>query len=277
MKPAFTELSSPRIHAIISSIFFWIIFIFFLFLLSSQIGGFIPARWERFAYGLFGTIAAILTTLIALKFEKKSFADIGLVWERRTLLRFCKGIIIGTAIFSAIIIILLSFTPLQLERSSKAFTPSAAFWYLAIIPLALMEEIAFRGYPFLKLNKVLGLRITQLIVAIAFAGYHIIGGWTVLNAFLGPVIWALVFGLAAIWSGGIALPTGIHVALNILQSLMGMKTGSFESLWIIKYKEGVTEDAMARADYVGMATQLLVLAGALILTEFFIRKRKAHR
>lgn len=276
MKPAFTELHSPRIHAIIRSIFFWIIFMFLLFVLSTQIGRFVPAQWERYAYGIFGTIAAVLTTFIALKFERRSFADIGLVWERRTLLRFLKGILIGTVVFTLIIVILLSITQLQLEKNSKAFTLSAAFWYLAYIPLALMEEIAFRSYPFLKMNKVLGLRITQIIVAVAFALYHVVSGWSITTAFLGPAIWALVFGLAAIWSGGIALPTGIHVALNVLQSLLGTKSENFESLWIIKYKEGVTKEAMAWTDQAGLATQFLVLAAALILTEFFIRKRRKH-
>jgi len=37
----------------------------------------------------------------------------------------------------------------------------------------------------------------------------------------GPGIWALVFGLGAAWSKGIALPTGIHVALNLSQQVVG--------------------------------------------------------
>ena len=36
----------------------------------------------------------------------------------------------------------------------------------------------------------------------------------------GPGIWALVFGLGAAWSKGIALPTDIHEALNLSQRVV---------------------------------------------------------
>ena len=67
-----------------------------------------------------------------------------------------------------------------------------------------------------------GLRIAQVMTSLAFVGYHIIQGWDVQTAFLGPGIWAFVFGLGAVWSKGIALPTGIHVALNLNQLVFGM-------------------------------------------------------
>ncbi len=276
MKSFLNENSAPRINALARSIFFWIVFMGLLFVLASQLKAFFPAKWERYVYGILGTIAAFIATWVFLKIEKRSFSDIGLVWERGSAFRFVKGILLGTVIFIFIIIILLSFTELQMERNSQAFDPWSAFWYLSIIPLALMEEIAFRSYPFLKLNGVFGLRITQIIVAIGFALYHIIGGWSIAGAFLGPGIWAFVFGLSAIWSGGIAVPTGIHVALNVAQSLIGMKAGDFGSIWIIKHKEGISEDLIAKTDTVGLITQLIVLVCAVILTEYFIRKRQVN-
>lgn len=247
-----------------------------LFLSGSQLEPLFPGKWNRFVYGIFGTISAILATWVFLKIEKKSFKDIGLVWERATMIRFFKGILIGIVIFILLIIILLSFTELQLERNTKAFSPWAAFWYLAIVPLALMEEIAFRSYPFLKLNKAFGLRITQIIVAIAFALYHIIGGASVYSAFIGPGTWAFVYGLTAVWSGGIALPTGIHVALNVLQPLTGMK-GGYEPIWILHYKESASEVSIAKVDNVGIAIQLIILVCAVVLTEFYIRKKQSKR
>ena len=274
MKSYLNEKSSPRINAITRSVLFWILFILLLFALSSLLGSFFPAKWERYVYGIFGTIAAFSATWVFLKIEKRSFTDIGLVWELGTAFRFFKGIFTGAVIFMLIIIVLLVFTELQLERNTKTFDPWSAFWYLAIIPLALMEEVAFRSYSFLKLNSAFGLRVTQIIVAVGFALYHVAGGWSVAGAFLGPGIWAFVFGLAAVWSGGIAVPTGIHVALNVLQSLIGLKSGSFESLWIMDHKEGISEELIAKTDTVGLATQLIVLVCAVVLTEYFIRKRQ---
>ena len=272
MKPYLNDSNNPGVNAIVRSIFFWIIFIFLLYLSASLASSSLPPRWERFSFGICGSIVAFITAWIFLKIEKRSFADIGLVWQRATIARFLKGILIGTAIFGFILIILLGFTELRIERSTVSFKPWDAFWYLAIIPLAFMEEVAFRSYPFLKLNKVFGLRITQVILAIAFAVYHIVLGWDEKIAFLGPGIWAFVFGLAAIWSGGIAVPTGIHVAINIIQPLIGMKSGNYQSLWKLDFKEGTPADLIARADNIGLGTQVVILVVAAGLTEYYIRK-----
>lgn len=269
----FNENKYRGLNAITRAVLFWILFILLLFVLSSLLNSFFPAKWERYVYGIFGTIAAFTATWVFLKIEKRSFTDIGLVWELGTAFRFFKGIFTGAVIFMLIIIVLLVFTELQIERNTKTFDPWSAFWYLAIIPLALMEEVAFRSYPLLKLNTAFGLRITQIIVAVGFALYHVVGGWSVAGAFLGPGIWAFVFGLAAVWSGGIAVPTGIHVALNVLQSLTGLKAGSFESIWIMKHKEGLSDDLIAKTDTVGLITQLIVLVFAVMLTEYFILKK----
>jgi uncharacterized protein len=271
-----TATKLTGINSLIRSILFLATFIFLLFLSSSSLGQLFPAKWERFVYGTLGTISALLATWLFLKTEKKSFSKIGLVWEPATIIRFFKGFLIGTVIFIIIIILLLGFTELQLEKDHSPRNTWAAFWYLSIIPLALMEEIAFRAYPFLKLNKAFGLRVTQIIIAISFALYHIIGGWNVQSAFLGPGIWAFVFGLSAAWSGGIAVPTGIHVALNVLQPLVGMKSGSYESIWILKYKEGTAENLIARADNIGLAIQLLIFICAVVLTEYYIGKKKTQ-
>jgi uncharacterized protein len=268
----FNEIKFPKTNSLLRAILFWVVFIIILFLSSFQSRRLVPAEWWNLAYGIFGTVSALLVTWIFLRAEKRSFRNIGLVWERKTLYRFFKGLLVGTIIFIAIIVILLAFTGVTVEKNPKDLDLSGLFVYIAFIPLAFMEEIAFRAYPFLKLNKGIGLRATQLLAAIAFALYHIIGGWSVEAAFLGPATWAFVFGLSAIWSGGIAVPTGIHVALNVIQSLLGMKD-DFPALWIMKYKESATAAAMERSEVVGIIIQLLVLTGGVLMTEYYIRKR----
>ncbi len=165
----------------------------------------------------------------------------------------------------------MGFTELQLVKNPERFDPLMAFGYLAIFPLAFMEEIAFRSYPFIKLNKAFRLRFTQIIAALAFALYHIIGGWDPKIAFLGPGIWAFVFGLSAIWSRGIAMPTGIHVALNVIQPLIGI-SGGYASIWTLKHKTGVSENEISKTAVVEIGVQLFILILAILMTEFYIRK-----
>ena len=186
-----------KISVVIKSLLFWILFIGLLILSSVLLLPFFPPSLSRSAYGSLGTLAAFITTWYFLKYEKRTFREIGLKWEKKTLLRFFYGLLVGGIIFIFVMIILIGFSTLEIHKNTKPFSFAAIAGYLVFLPLALMEEVAFRSYPFLKLNKAFGLRITQIIVA--FAVYHIINGWDNLIAFAGPGIWAFVFGLAAIW------------------------------------------------------------------------------
>jgi membrane protease YdiL (CAAX protease family) len=266
------EMRSSPLSAIAKSALCWVLFTGLLFLAGSLLSPMFPPQWERFVYGTSGTMAAFAAVWILLKTEKQSFSDYGLIWKRDTLWKFIQGLIIGSAIFLGIILILLAFTELRLVRNQTVWNPLSMFWYLAIIPLALMEEVAFRSYTFIKLNKAFGLWITQFIVAIGFAGYHIVQGWDWQMAVWGPAIWALVFGLAAVWSKGIALPTGIHVALNVIQELLSMKTSSYEAFWEFEYKTEATAETIHQTSTVGLITQVLVLVFAILFTYFYVRK-----
>jgi uncharacterized protein len=246
------------------SVGFWIGFIALLFLVY-LLGQFFPIKYERFIYGIGGTFVAFVVTWAFLKYEKKTFKDYGLVWEKATLGRFFKGFALGTGIFAIMLVSLVIFGKMQVDQYDQWIDYSVLVWYLAIIPLALMEEIAFRAYPFIKLNKAFGLRITQIIVAIAFALYHVLGGRDIYVSLLGPGIWALVYGLAAAWSGGIALPTGIHVAINVFQPLFGFRT-DFQPVWKVTSGGAATETT-------GIVFQILLLIVTVLLTEYYIRKK----
>ncbi|HEY8929569.1 MAG TPA: type II CAAX endopeptidase family protein [Mucilaginibacter sp.] len=266
-------MMNTKINSLLRSILFWAVFIGLL-VGSGFLSAFSPGPFQRLTYGILGSLAAFLATLMFLKYEKSSFAAIGLVWEKRTLLRFALGISLGAGIFAVCLIILLWLTGLRLQAAAKAFDPVTWLGYLAVIPLALMEEIGFRAYPFLKLDRAFGIRLTQFIVAVSFALYHILNGWTIYAAFTGPFVWAFVFGLAAAWSKGIAMPTGIHVALNAGQMITGMSGGN--GLWKLGYAPGVSHPITERTATVALLLQLAVLVCALALTEYYIRKKSVN-
>ena len=267
-------LHSKGLVAISKCLLLWILNLLFLFIIGQFIVKLFDPRWERAIYGVPGTLAALLATLIVLKIENKSLKDIGLYWQRSTTLKFFKGIFIGVLCFGFLLSMLLLFTPLQIQKNSASISFIDLLSYWPILPLAFMEEIAFRAYPMIRLTSVYGLRITQIIVAIAFALYHVATGWTLFAAFLGPGVWAIVFGLSAQWSGGIAMPTGIHVALNILQPLVGMGAGNYTSIWFLDYPQGTIPVQIQRAENMGLILQLSILLFAWLATEFYIRKNK---
>ena len=118
-----SEANSPKLTSILKSILFWMLFLIFLFLSGTQITALFPALLHKFTYGISGTLSAFLATWIFLKSEKKTFADYELVWQRDTLFKFLKGIVLGTAIFCVIVVILVSFTELHVERNPNPWDP----------------------------------------------------------------------------------------------------------------------------------------------------------
>ena len=79
----------------------------------------------------------------------------------------------------------------------------------------------------------------------------------------GPGIWALVFGLGAAWSKGIALPTGIHVALNLSQQITSMKGTTQGTVFELTADPS---SAFIPADTVGIVGQVIVGVVAILLT-----------
>jgi membrane protease YdiL (CAAX protease family) len=227
-------------------------------------------KYERYVYGIGGSLSALLLLWLFLRFERRSFKEMGLRWENKTFIRFLKGIAIGVLLFAMIVFILIAFTDLHFVSSSSAVQPEMFIWYLAIIPLAWMEELAFRSYTFLKLQNAYGLWAAQIIIAILFALYHVIGGQELYISLLGPGAWAFIFGLVAICSKGIAMPTGIHVAINILQPLFGLGGKNYKPVWEVS----VSSD---NVETIGIITQIILLAIGIIGTFYFLRKRELGR
>lgn len=269
-------ICTNQIKTALKMLLFWAIFIVLLMISGFLSKNILPPRWERQSYGILGTLSACCTTWLFLTVEHQSFTSIGLVWRMNSFVQFCKGSLIGAVIFFAIILLLILSGTMQLEWNPTQWKPESFMLYLSIIPLAFMEEMAFRSYPFIELNKAFGLRKTQIIIAIAFALYHIIQGWGIAIAFLGPGIWAFVFGLGAIWSKGIALPTGIHFALNLMQQLLGMKPGENASIFDIKQPIQTDAHAITQSSMAGIISQIVVLIITLMLMEFYIRKNKVQ-
>jgi len=255
-------MTSTRLTSTLRVFVYWILFIGVLLLVGRYLKLAFPAKYEEFVYGIGGTIGTYILTYLFIRSEQKTFRDFRFIWESGTLLRFFKGLFYGILIFAALILLLVVVSGIRI-RLSGSWELSSLFWYLPILPLALYEELAFRSYPFSKLNKQYPFLVTQLIVALVFALYHISMGWNTMISFLGPGIWALVFGLGAAWSKGIALPTGIHVALNLSQTVVGMKGTTQGTVFVL------TEDpsaALLTPDITGIIGQVAVGVIALLLT-----------
>ena len=260
-----------KIKYILKSILFCLLFTG-LFVFFSFVKPFIPAKFERLGYGIIGISAALLITFLFLKIDKKTFADIGLKLENATLKKFFTGIVVGAGIMGFMTIGVIYFSGFKMEANKNSSILNFLFCALPLIPLAFMEEVAFRAYPLILLKDKVGLRMSILITSILFALYHIANGWTIENSFLGAGVWGIVYSSAAIYSNGISMPTGLHYAANLTTSLFGATGNSF-NIWILKQKNGLTLEHYQSSQLTILIPQITLLIFAVICMEWLVKNK----
>lgn len=254
--------SSPWRTAFLAIAFWIVLYVTLVGLLSL----FPPleAPWQDLRNGIGGSIITLAMTAAFLRGKPEAFRAVGLWWSRKTLPNVFVGLVVGALILCAILALLVTFAALEINARPTIDYPVLLLACAALLPLAFMEEVAFRGYPFQSLCNSYGLWVAQVVTAIAFGMYHVGYGWSVTAAFTGPSVWAFVFGISAAMSRGIAVPTGIHLALNIGQVLVGMK-GDI-GLWKLSFVAGATAADREMAETIGLALQGSVFACGLLIT-----------
>ena len=232
-----------------------------------------PLIYERYIHGILGLICAFVSISFFLKLEKLTFKEIGLVWHKQTLKKFAYGLGIGIVLALVMTFVQVWCSDLTITRSSQQNISTFILGVPAIVLLAFMEELAFRSYPFKRLNEVYGLWITQLIIAILFAVYHILMGWPLAIAFMGPGILSLVFGLAAAISKGVTAPTGVHAGVNLVLAIFVGKT-NLQSLFVIDFSQkDITEQMIEANNTIGVVIHISVLVLAILATLIFLKRK----
>ncbi len=241
-----------------------------LFVLLSFFKSFVPGQWERMAHGITGTMAALLTTFLFLKYDRRRFADIGLSFEKTTFIRFLWGFATGIVIMGLLSLSVIYASGFRMETNANSSVLNFLMGALPLIPLAFMEEMAFRGYPLEVLKDKTGVRVSILITAVLFALYHIANGWAVQNAFLGAGAWGLLYGAAAVYGRGIALPTGMHFAANFTTAAFGTSTDSFH-IWVLKQENGLDLENYEASQLATLIPQISILVLGIVAMEWVAR------
>jgi uncharacterized protein len=259
-----------KAKAILKAALFCIVFTG-LFVVLSFIKSLLPVTAERLSHGLIGTLAAFLVTYLFLKFDRKTFVDVELYFKRKTIIRFLIGVMVGVSIMGVLAAGVMHFTHITIKLNQEAGIWHFLLVTTPLIPLAFMEELAFRAYPLQIIKDKTSIRLAIIITSILFALYHIVNGWTIANSFLGPAVWGLIFGLAAIYSKGIAMPTGIHYAANLTSSAFGA-TDNPDAIWIITPADNVTT-TFHGMDLAIIIPSIVILVFGLAMMEIYLRRK----
>jgi membrane protease YdiL (CAAX protease family) len=229
-----------------------------------------PKQWSQHLLVLIAAGVTFGLTILFVRWEGLELKDVGVIPRKKSTTRFFGGFLLGLILAILQAVLLLSFAPVKLLFYSKlnfAYILSGLLLYLLI---ALREELAFRAYPLRSLNYKLGTFYAQLIIAIIFIAEHMIGGMTWTEAILGAGTGAILFGLAALKTKGIALPMGIHAAWNFTQWCAGFKNEP--GIWQTVIEKGNE----TKVEQIGLICYLTVMWAAILIIYYYPDKKKSE-
>lgn len=169
---------------------------------------------------------AFILTLLFTRWGGLHLKDVGIVPGLRTVPRFLGGFAIGLVMAGLQLVFIWSSGHVSIVRSPVLPVNEMSANLLLYLVIACREEMAFRGYPLRAIDYAIGPWAAQGIVAGIFIIEHVIGGMTWMQAVIGPGTGAILFGLAALRTKGLALPIGLHAAWNAGQWALGFKNNS---------------------------------------------------
>ena len=175
--------------------------------------------------GAVGSAAAYALSFWFCRRDGLSMADARLTPDRKSLPLLAFGLIAGALLASAFALLLWCFGIVTYRFAATPAPAALGLSMLGFVLLALREEIVFRGYLLRTLETGLGRGPALALMATLFTVEHLLGGYSILNAVVGSVLSALVFGMAAIASRSLAFPLGLHAAWNIIDWASGGKGG----------------------------------------------------
>ena len=226
---------------------------------AGMVRGMAPPALRDLAWGAVSGAAMLIVSLAFLRRDRRDPASAGLRPDAGSVPRFLLGVAIGVALFAAYLGIAIAAGPVRLVPSPGAGGAGVALAVASYVALSCMEELGYRGYPLRTLAPAFGIWPAQLIVAAAFALNHLAFGWSWTSVLLGVVAGSLVFGMAALASGGLALPIGLHAAWNLASWAVGEKGDP--GLWTVAVADADRGRAAATGSAGYVVVMLLATAG----------------
>jgi membrane protease YdiL (CAAX protease family) len=234
---------------------------------ASPIGSKFPGTWPELIAGTLASLGAFALTLLFVRWEKLSLADVGAAMNGRSLLRMSAGFFLGLFLVALWAALSAVTSPIQWVRGSGGGVPAVMLALSAYVVLACREELAFRGYPLRLLNRLFGPWFALIFVAAIFALEHKLGGLSGLPALVGAAVGSLLFGMAALATRGLAVPIGLHAAWNFGQWALGLRGG--QTPW----RRAVMSGSQHSVDLAGTILYLAVFG---VATLGFWLWRRAH-
>lgn len=180
----------------------------------------------------------MLATWACLRLRRQGFSDLGFRLDRHWLGEFAAGVGLSLLAMLAIAGLMWAAGGVRFRIDPAANVLQLGTALYAFLCVALFEEVLFRGFAFQRLVDGLGVWPAQALLALLFAlghygnpGMHgATEAWATIDLMLG----AILFGLAYVRTGSLALPIGLHLGWNWTQgALLGFGVSGFDQVgWL---------------------------------------------
>lgn len=217
---------------------------------------------------LSATILTFLLIILFLKWEKLKLSGVGIVPGKYSISRFFYGYLIGFCMAGLQAFVVLMYGHFQLKLVPHISSIDVLSPLLLYFLIACREELAFRSYSLRSLNIALGPVWALTIIGVIFIVEHIAGGMTWRIAILGSGAGAILFGVSALKTKGLALSLGLHSAWNFGQWTFGFK--GKPGIWEAVVEKGYE----SKIEHVGLTAFLFIMGIAIAGVFFYYRKNK---
>jgi membrane protease YdiL (CAAX protease family) len=204
------------------------------------------------------SVATLAVTLLFLRWEGLRLDDVGIRFSRHSAMYLVIGFLIGLALVAM-------HTGLARVAGHIRWVPASSISFLdatlaitGFLLLSAREELAFHGYALRRISTISGVWVALFVTTLVFALEHRAGGSPWGQAVFGAAFGCLLFGMATIASRGLALPLGLHAAMNFGDWVRGGKPSS--GFWTPVVETGFEEQTLFR----GMVNYVLVFALATL-------------
>lgn len=169
-------------------------------------------------------------------------------------------------------------------RHGRMLAARALLVVVMLLLAALMEELAFRGYPFQKLTQSVGAFWAVLVLSALFGAVHLMNpesqGWLSWG-FWNTVLVGALFALARIRTGSLWYPVGLHFGWNLFQgAVFGLPVSGLREFATFFSGEAQGSARLTGGSYglEASATCTLLLIAALPMVWWFTSARRMqHR
>lgn len=180
-------------------------------------------RLEAVLYKAGGAGLFLLASFHLLRRHPLGPEILGLTLHARNLGWFAVASLAGVMLVGLGFLILRVFVPFHFEPGAMS-TTELCFSILIYLFGALLEELAFRGYPLLRLRERYGSVIAIPAVSFAFGLLHLSGmfGMSAVKMIVTTGLCSVLFSLAYLRSGTLWSAVGLHMGMNVmLHSVLG--------------------------------------------------------